>query len=54
MTNLDVLLQSRDITLLSKVHIVKAVFFPVVMYGYEIWTTKNAEHLRADVFEQWC
>ena len=53
MTNLDSVLKCRDVTLLTKVHIVKAVFFPVVMYGYEIWTTKNAEHLRADVFEQW-
>ena len=54
MTNLDGLLQSWDITLLTKVHIVKAVFFPVVMYGCESWTTKNAEHLRADVFEPCC
>ena len=54
MTNLDGLLQSWDITLLTKVHIVKAVFFPVVVYGCESWTTKNAEHLRADVFELWC
>ena len=53
MTNLDGLLQSWDITLLTKVHIVKAVFFPVVVYGCESWTTKNAEHLIADVFEPW-
>ena len=44
MTNLDSILKSRDITLLTKVHVVKAMVFPVVMYGYEIWTIKNAEH----------
>ena len=44
MTNLDIVLKSRDITLLTKVHIVKAMVFPVVMYGYETWTVKKAEH----------
>ena len=51
MTNLDSILKSRDITLLTKVCLVKAVFFPVVMYGCESWTTKKAEHQRN---EQWC
>ena len=54
MTNLDGLLQSWDITLLTKVHIVKAVFFPVVIYGYENWTIKKAEHRRIDAFAMWC
>ena len=51
MTNLDSILKSRDITLLTKVHIVKAMVFPVVMYGCESWTTKKAEHQRIDAFE---
>ena len=51
MTNLDMVLKSRDITLLTKVHIVKAMVFPVVMYGYETWTVKKAEHQRTDAFE---
>ena len=51
MTNLDSVLKSRDITLLTKVHIVKAMVFPVVMYGYESWTVKKAEHQRTDSFE---
>ena len=54
MTNLDSILQSRDITLPTKVHLVKAMVFPVVMYGYESWTIKKAEHQRIDVFELWC
>ena len=54
MTNLDIILQNRDITLLTKVHIVKAIVFPVVMYGCENWTIKKAEHRRTDVFELWC
>ena len=54
MTNLDSILKSRDITLLSKFHIVKAVVFPVVMYGCESWTTKKAECQRIDAFELWC
>ena len=54
MTNLDSVLKSRDITLLTKVHIVKAMVFPVVMYGYESWTVKKAEHQRIDAFELWC
>ena len=54
MTNLDNILKSRDITLLTKVHIVKAVVFPVVKYGSEIWTVKKAEHQRIDAFELWC
>ena len=54
MTNLDSILKSRDITLPTKVHIVKAVVFPVVMYGCESWTVKKAEHQRIDVFELWC
>ena len=53
MTNLDSILKSRDITLLTKVHIVKATIFPVVMYGYESWTIKKAEHQRIDAFELW-
>ena len=53
-TNLDSILKSRDITLPTKVHIVKAMFFPVVMYGCENWTIKKAEHQRIDAFELWC
>ena len=51
MTNLDSILQSRDLTLLTKVHLVKATDFPVVMYGCESWTMKKAEHQRIDAFE---
>ena len=51
MTNLDNILKSRDITLPTKVHVVKAMVFPVVMYGYESWTIKKAEHRRIDAFE---
>ena len=54
MTNLDSILKSRDITLLKKVLLVKAMFFPVVMYGCESWTVKKAERLRIDAFELWC
>ena len=54
MTNLDSILKSRDITLPTKVHLVKAVAFPVVMYGCESWTVKKAEHQRIDAFELWC
>ena len=54
MTNLDSILKSRDITLPTKVHLVKAMDFPVVMYGCESWTIKNAEHERIDAFELWC
>ena len=54
MTNLDSILKSRDITLLTKVHLVKAVVFPMVMYGCESWTMKKAEHRRIDAFELWC
>jgi len=54
MTNLDSILKNRDITLPAKVHLVKAMFFPVVMYGYESWTIKKAEHQRIDAFELWC
>ena len=54
MTNLDSILKSRDITLPTKVHLVKAMFFPVVMYGCESWTIKKAEHWRIDAFELWC
>ena len=53
MTNLDSLLKSRDITLPTKVHLVKAMVFPVVMYGCESWTMKKAEHQRSDAFELW-
>ena len=53
-TNLDTILKSRDITLSTKVHLVKAMDFPVVMYGYESWTIKKAEHRRVDAFELWC
>ena len=52
--NLDSILKSRDISLLTKVHLVKAMVFPVVMYGCERWTIKKAEHQRIDVFELWC
>ena len=54
MTNLDSILKSRDITLPTKVHLAKAMVFPVVMYGCESWTLKSAEHLRIDAFELWC
>ena len=54
MTNLDSLLKSRDITLLTRVRIVKAMIFPIVMYGCESWTIKEAEHQRIDAFELWC
>ena len=53
-TNLDSVLKSRDITLPPKVHTIKAMVFPVVMYGCEIWTIKKAEHQRIDAFELWC
>jgi len=53
MTNLDSILKSRDITLPTKVHLVKAMVSPVVMYGYESWTIKKAEHQRIDAFELW-
>ena len=54
MTNLDSILKSRDITLPAKVHLLKAMVFPVVMYGCESWTIKKAEHRKTDVFELWC
>ena len=54
MTNVDSILKSRDITLPTKVHLVKALVFPVVMYGCESWTVKKAERLRIDAFELWC
>ena len=54
MTNLDSILKSRDITLPTKGHLVKAMVFPVVMYGCESWTVKKAEHRRTDAFELWC
>ena len=54
MTNLDSILKSRDITLPTKVHLVKAMVFPVVVYGCESWTIKKAEHQRTDAFELWC
>ena len=54
MTNLDSILKSRDITLPIKVHLVKTMVFPVVMYGSESWTVKKAEHQRIDAFELWC
>ena len=54
MTNLDSILKSRDITLPTKVHLVKAMVFPVVVYGCESWTIKKAEHRRIDAFELWC
>ena len=53
-TNLDSILKSRDITLPTKVHLVKAMVFPVVMYGHERWTIKKAECQRTDAFELWC
>ena len=53
MANLDSILKSRDITLPAKVHLVKAMVFPVVMYGLESWTIKKAEHQRIDAFELW-
>ena len=54
MTNVDSVFKSRDITLPTKVHLVKAMVLPVVMYGYESWTVKKAEHPRIDAFELWC
>ena len=54
MTNLDRILKSRDTTLPTKVHLVKAMFFPVVMCGSESWTLKKAQHRRIDAFELWC
>ena len=54
MTNLDSILKSRDITLPTKVRLVKAMVFPLVMYGCESWTVKKAEHRRIDAFEPWC
>ena len=54
MTNLVSVLKSRDITLLTKIRLVKVMFFPVVMYGCESWTIKKMEHQRLDAFELWC
>ena len=54
LTNLDSILKSKDITLSTKVHLVKAMVFPVVMYACESWTIKKAEHQRIDAFELWC
>ena len=54
MTNLDSILKNRDITLPTMVHLIKAMVFPVVMYGCESWTVKKAEHQRIDAFELWC
>ena len=54
MTNLDSILKSRDITLPTKIRLVKAMIFPVVMYGCDSWTIKKAEHRRIDAFELWC
>ena len=54
MTNLDSILKNRGITLATKVHLVKAMVFPVVMYGWESWTLKKAEHQRIDAFKWWC
>ena len=54
MTKLDSMLKSRDVTLPTKVHLVKAMVFPVVMYGCESWTVKKAEHRKIDAFELWC
>ena len=54
MTNLDSISKSRGITFLTKVHIVQAMVFPVVMYGYESWTIKKTEHQKIDAFELWC
>ena len=53
-TNLDIILKSRDISLLTKVYLVKALVFPIVMYGCESWTVKKAERRRTDAFELWC
>ena len=54
MTNLDSILKSRDATLATKVYLVKALFFPVVIYGCESWTVKKAKHQRIDAFDLWC
>ena len=54
MTNIDSTLESTDITFLTKVHLIKGMVFPVVMYGCESWTIKKAEHQRSDAFELWC
>ena len=54
MTNLDSILKSRDITLSTKAHLVKAMAFPIIMYGCESWTVRKAEHRRIDAFELWC
>ena len=54
MSNLDSILKSRDISLFTKVHLVKPMVFPVVMHGWESWTIKKAEHRRIDAFELWC
>ena len=54
MTNLDSILKNRDITFLTKVHLVKAMVFPIVIYGCESWTIKKAEHQKIDAFKQWC
>ena len=54
MTNLDSIFKSKDITLATKVHLLKAMVFPVVMYGCESWTVKKAEHQRIEAFELWC
>ena len=54
MTNLGSILKHRDIAFMTKVHIVKAIIFPVAMYGCESWTVKKAEHRRIDAFELWC
>ena len=54
MTNPNNILQSRDITLPAKIHLIKVMVFPVVMYGCESWTVKKAEHQRVDAFELWC
>ena len=54
MTYLDSILKSRDITLLTNVHLVKAMVFPVIVYGYESWTIKEVECQRVDTFELWC
>ena len=54
MTNIDSMLKSRDLTWSTKVHLVKVMVFPVVMYGRESWTIKKAEHQRIDAFELWC
>ena len=54
MTNLDSILKNRDITLSTKVHQVKGMVFPLIMYGFESWTVKKAEHQRIDAFELWC